>query len=86
MAHIWDIKTSPIIPFYGGVGDQLNSAMGGNLLFIPCRFCSGPGPGVGNQNPFNFGSYGNNSPSDYLAESFSLSIFPNINDPVPFPA
>ena len=77
MGHIWDINTSPLIPFYGGTGDQLNSAMGGNISNNPlaCRFCNDSGSQ--NKNPFPGGrnNYGNNSFADYLAESFALSVY-----------
>jgi hypothetical protein len=87
MAHIWDINTSPETPFYGGVGDQLNEAMGGNIINCPlsCRFCDKSGSQ--NKHPFQgrLPNYGNNSTADYLAESFRLSVYPDStpNDPVP---
>ncbi|HUI87221.1 MAG TPA: hypothetical protein VLX61_00725 [Anaerolineales bacterium] len=86
MGQIWDINSSPIIPLYGGVGDQLNKAMGGSILSThPCHWGNKTGPG--NNNRFKGpNSYGNNSSADYLAESFALSIYPNNDDPVPDPA
>ena len=88
MAHIWDIKTSPIIPFYGGAGDHLNSAMGGNNMTNICRFCDHSGANNGHPFPKDIQNYGNNSTADYLAESFALSIYPDhaYQGPVPVEA
>jgi len=86
MAHIWDINTSPLIPFIGGTGDQLNSAMGGTNQFV-CRICEKNG--ANNNYPFEgIGAllYGNNNTADYLAESFALSVYPDSKNPVPGPA
>jgi RHS repeat-associated protein len=88
LGHVWDMHTGVLFTggIYGGVADQMNGAMGGNIMSNPfaCRYCGGSG--AGNNDPFmgkGGYSYGNNSSADYLAEVFALSVYPDSTDPVP---
>ncbi len=74
MGHVWDMNTSILGSYIGGVGDKLNGAMGGNIMSNPfiCRWCDRSWPG--NPNIFPRYSYGNNSSADYQVEVFALSV------------
>jgi RHS repeat-associated protein len=93
--HIWDINTSSNRPCAcgvgGGVGDQLNDAIGGNWLLRDLHFrwmndrnnvANFTIPKTVTYGGFEYDNwftknsgYGNNGTADYLAESFRWNIY-----------
>jgi RHS repeat-associated protein len=78
LGHIWDQRTSTS-GFVGGVGDNLNTFMGGfNLPFFRWLNLGGTDPRLNSEYLFREvvrEGWGNGCPADYLAETFGWSIF-----------
>lgn len=84
MGHIWDMNTAwgvGVTGAHGGVADDLNTAVGGNIAnsIFRSRFLNGSGAKSIPSDAQYARGYANNSTADYLAETFTFQIYPAFN-------
>ncbi|MCC6298907.1 MAG: RHS repeat-associated core domain-containing protein [Anaerolineales bacterium] len=84
MGHVWDMNTAwgvSINGAHGGVGDDLNTFVGGHVAdsIFNSRYWDESGANaIPNDAQYSYG-YANNSTADYLAETFAFQIYPDWN-------
>ncbi|MDL1943778.1 hypothetical protein FBQ99_15705 [Chloroflexi bacterium CFX2] len=91
LGHVWDLNTAnrvSVAGAIGGVGDDLNSLIGGTVsesdgIHVWCRRCdvrsNGYNPLIPSSYQYAQYSYANKSTADYLAETFAFAIYPKFN-------